>query len=247
MILSALTGTEWVGAGLIAAATITGALMGRWSARYSAVSLAAVAGLLLVVVFGDLIPDIADDLGGFGPGWGIAAVAGCASFAAAGFVLRRGCVCGAPAGGGAAALAIGVHRALEGSALAVTTSVPVIAALVLHAGSEGFAIAPLFGVEQRRRTATWLLVACVSPVVGAAVLGAVHVPENAGPILTALVAGVLARSAVEAGRLAISDQVVPALSQCAPPSIRRSSVGESLVLRADHVLQAPSVPRRRVP
>ncbi|HEY2176477.1 MAG TPA: hypothetical protein VGH85_21925 [Mycobacteriales bacterium] len=218
--LSALSGTEWIGAGLIAAATIVGALMGRWSARYSAISLAAVAGLLLVVVFGDLIPDIADDLRGSGPGWWIAAaLAGCASFAAAGVVLRRGCACGARAGGGAAALAIGVHRALEGSALAVTTSIPVIAALVLHAGSEGFAIAPLFGVEQRRRTATWLLVACVSPVVGAAVLGALHVPESATPILTALVAGVLARSAVEAGRLAMADEVVPALRQYSPQPI----------------------------
>ena len=125
VMLSALSGTEWIGAGLIAAATIIGALMGRWSARYSAVSLAAVAGLLLVVVFGDLIPDIAEDLRGSGPGWWIAAaLAGCASFAAAGVVLRRGCACGARAGGGAAALAIGVHRALEGSALAVTTSIP---------------------------------------------------------------------------------------------------------------------------
>ncbi len=218
MVLS-LTGAEWFGAGLIAAATVTGAVVGRWSARYSAASLAVVAGLLLVVVFGDLIPDISGDVGGFGAGWLIAAAAGCVSFAAAGVVLRRGCACGAPEGGGAAAaLAIGLHRALEGSALAVTTSIPVIAALVLHAGSEGFALTPLFGAGQRRRTVSWLLVACVSPVLGAAVLGAVRVPESATPILTALVAGVLARSAVEAGRLAMADQVVPALSQCVPTS-----------------------------
>ncbi len=209
-----LTHAAWMGAALIAAATIAGALAGRWSARYAAASLVAVAGLLLLVVFGDLIPDIAHDVGGFGSGSLIAAVAGCASFAAAGLVLRRGCTCGSRAGGGAAAaLAIGVHRALEGSTLAVTASVPVIAALVLHAGSEGFALAPLFGSEQRRRTATWLLVACLSPVIGAAALGAVQVPDSATPVLTAIVAGVLARSAVEAGRLAMADQVAPVLAQ----------------------------------
>jgi hypothetical protein len=43
-----------------------------------------------------------------------------------------------------------------------------------------------------------LLVACVSPAVGAAALGAVSLPAAATPVLMALVAGVLLRSAMAA-------------------------------------------------
>lgn len=197
------------GAALVAAATIGGAVAGRWSARFSSASLAAVAGLLLAVVLGDLVPDIARDAGDIGV-W-LAAAAGVAGFGLAGFALRWGCACEAPpAGGVAAAAAIGVHRALEGSALAITTSVWLIAALVLHAGSEGYALATLTRSAPRARGATLLLIACASPLVGAVALRTIGLPDQAGSIVTAVVAGALARSALAAHRLAVARGAVQA-------------------------------------
>lgn len=192
------------GVSLVAGATTAGALAGRWSARYSAVSLAAVAGLLLAVVLGDLVPDIARDAGDIGI-W-IPAAAGLAGFWLAGFAMRWGCACGSPpAGGVAAAAAIGVHRAVEGSALALTTAVPLVAALVLHASSEGYALAALLRSASRQRVVALLVVACAGPAVGAGTIGAIDLPAQAYPVVTALVAGALARSAVAAYRLAGAD------------------------------------------
>lgn len=215
---STLSGTAWIGVGLIAAATIAGAVLGRWSSRYAGASLAAVGGVLLAVVLGDLVPDIAHDVGGSGPAPWIAMGIGVVSFAATGVVVRRGCACGSPASGGVtAAAAIGVHRALEGSALAVTASIAIVAALVLHAGSEGFALASLLRSQERRRAVIWLLVACASPALGALALGAMRLPDQATPLVTAAVAGALARSAIAACRLAMNDDAAPASAATGQP------------------------------
>ena len=207
-----------VGAALVAASTVGGVLLSRWSARRPVTSSLAVSVVLLVVVLGDLVPDVWRDLAESGtPSWA-AVLASVVGFAATGALVRRGCGCvprpderpqvaGAEvAGGTATAVAIGVHRALEGAVLALVTSVPVVAALVVHAAGEGFALGALLGRDSRRRAAAWLLVACLSPLVGATVIGPVRLPATVTPLVTSLVVGTLLRIAFLALGLAATRQ-----------------------------------------
>ncbi|GAA2054300.1 hypothetical protein GCM10009839_73030 [Catenulispora yoronensis] len=195
----------WLGVALIAAATLMGADLGRRSPRASAVPLAASCGALLAVVVADLGPDVAGDVRETGVGWPAVALVGALGFVAAGVLMKRGCPCEPGlAGGVGTAAALGVHRALEGSALAVAASAPLVLALVVHAASEGFALTALLGAEEHRRRAAvlWLTVACAAPAVGMLAVGSLGLPAKAQPLLTAAVAGVLARTALSAYRIA---------------------------------------------
>jgi zinc transporter ZupT len=197
-----LTGADLAGVALIAAATLAGAWLGRRFARLRTISLACAAVALIAVVAADLVPDIWSDLRETGLPWWIAAAALAAGLAVTDVAVRLGCACGrgagAPAGGRATAVALGVHRALEGAALAIAGSAAVIAALVAHAGSEGFALTALLRGERKARAAVLLGITCVSPAAGAAVLALVHLPESVPPVLTSVVAGVLLRAALAA-------------------------------------------------
>jgi len=146
------------------------------------------------------------DLAESGTPWWAAVLAATAGFGATGALVRRGCACAEVTGGAATAVAIGVHRALEGAVLAVATSVPLVAALVVHAAGEGFALGALLERASRGRAATWLLVACLSPFVGVIVATPARLPETVSPIVTSLVAGALLRSGVLALRLAATRQ-----------------------------------------
>lgn len=143
-----LTTADLAGLALIAAATLVGAWLGRRFTRLRAVSLVCAAVALFAVVGADLAPDIWNDLRETGLPWWIAAAGFAAGLVTTDAVIKRGCACGpgfeAPAGeeaasGRATAVALGVHRALEGTALAIAGSAAVIAALAAHAASEGFA------------------------------------------------------------------------------------------------------------
>src|SRR5260221_394723 len=113
-----------------------------------------------------------------------------------------GCACGTgQAGGRTTSAALGLHRAVEGAALAVAGSVAVIAALVLHAAGEGFALAALLRGERPGRAAALLAITCVSPAAGAAVLSRVPPPAAVAPVLTCLVARGLLRTALAALQL----------------------------------------------
>jgi len=193
-------------AALVAASTIGGVLLSRLSSRRPVVSSVAVSVVLLAVVLGDLVPDVWQDLAESGTPWWAAVLAAAAGFGATGALVRRGCACAEVTGGAATAVAIGVHRALEGAVLAVATSVPLVAALVVHAAGEGFALGALLERASRGRAATWLLVACLSPFVGVIVATPARLPETVSPIVTSLVAGALLRSAVLALRLAATRQ-----------------------------------------
>src|SRR5215475_1466523 len=111
-----LGSAAWVAIELIALATIAGAMLGKRIPQASALPFAAASGLLLAVVLADLIPDVIGELSEGGlPPWS-APVAAVAGFRAAGLVTRYGCPCEpGRAGGIATAIAIGAHRALEGS------------------------------------------------------------------------------------------------------------------------------------
>jgi len=194
-----LTAAALAGVALIAAATLAGAWLGWRSLRLPRLSLACAAMLLLVVVIADLVPDAWNDLSSTGLPWWPAAGALGAGFLATDALVRRGCACGTgQAGGQTTSAALGLHRAVEGAALAVAGSVAVIAALVLHAAGEGFALAALLRGERPGRAAALLAIACVSPAAGAAVLSRVPLPAAVAPVLTCLVAGVLLRTALAA-------------------------------------------------
>jgi hypothetical protein len=205
-----------VGAALVAASTVGGALLSRWSARRPVASSAAVSVVLLAVVLGDLVPDVWHDLGESDTPWWAAVLAAAVGFGATGELVRRGCGC-VPrpdasrdvastevAGGTATAVAIGAHRALEGAVLALVTSVPVVAALVVHAGGEGFAIGTLLGRATRGRAAALLAIACLSPLAGASATAAAQLPATVTPLVTSVVVGALLRSALLALRLAVT-------------------------------------------
>jgi ZIP family zinc transporter len=114
-----------------------------------------------------------------------------------------GCPCEpGRAGGIGAASGLALHRFLEGATLALTASVAVVAALLVHAASEGLALAALLGVQPRRRIAPWIALACLSPVAGAFVTSAVPIPDGIMPLLLAFVGGVLAQAAWVALKLA---------------------------------------------
>lgn len=114
-----------------------------------------------------------------------------------------GSLAGSPAArtgaGWGAAAALAAHRALEGAAVTLAGSAAVIAALVIHAAAEGFALSALLR-SGRRRLALLLLVACVSPLAGALLLSELRVPAAVSVLLTCVIAGVLGRSALTAWR-----------------------------------------------
>lgn len=203
-----LTAADLAGLSLIASATLAGAWLGRRFARLRTISLVCAAVALFAVVGADLAPDIWNDLRETGLPWWIAAVAFAAGLVTTDAVIRRGCACGpgleaqagagATASGRATAIALGVHRALEGAALAIAGSAAVIAALAAHAASEGFALTVLLRGERRGRAAALLTIMCVSPAAGAAALALVHLPESVTPVVTSVVTGALLRTALAA-------------------------------------------------
>jgi ZIP family zinc transporter len=268
-----MTGPASAGVALIAMATLAGAWLAGRASRMRAASLACAAGVLVAVVLADLLPDIWRDLRGAGLPWWAAAIALGAGVAGADGLTRRGCACRSVAGygvaggqaahrdaahggagrGGATATALGVHRALEGAALVLTGSVGVIAALIVHASSEGFAMAALLSAERRRKAVALLAITCLSPAVGAIAVSQVRLPAQTAPILTALVAGVLLRAAATAGQAALAerrlnndictsdaDRVIriPRLVQEWPPSQRHMASRSGIVRCHD-------VPERR--
>src|SRR5260221_5973723 len=156
-----LTAAALAGVALIAAATLAGAWLGWRSLRQPRLSLACAAMLRLVVVSADLGPDAWNDRSSRGLRWWPAAGALGAGFLATDALVRRGCACGTgQAGGRTTSAALGLHRAVEGAALAVAGSVAVIAALGLHAAGEGFALAALLRGERPGRAAATLGINC---------------------------------------------------------------------------------------
>jgi ZIP family zinc transporter len=228
-VLAGNGGHLWVGAGLIATATLLGAAVARSPLARAARVLVVVAGVLLVVVTVDLVPDIVRDLPGSGMPWWGPVLAAASAAAVAGGTMRRGCAC-RPASprGPWTAVAIGIHRALEGATLAVSGSLVLIAALVLHAAGEGFALSALLRGVRRRTAALWLLVGCVSPAVGATALGSGRIPDSVRPVVTAAVAGVLLRIAFSSYRIVTGSGQQPEPHPCT-----RSELTEQVAVRVD--------------
>jgi ZIP family zinc transporter len=186
------------GAGLVAAATVAGAWLARRCPGQRQIWFAAAAGALLIIAGLHLLPDAwagARTARIWPPLVPMAAVA---AFVAAGLATRAGCGCQQhreQASGAGAAVALAIHRFLEGAAIALAGSAVIGLALAAHAFGEGLATGALLGGQPRRRVAGWLALMCLSPVIGAAATDTLPIPAAAEPVLLALAAGVLAQAA----------------------------------------------------
>lgn len=203
--MTALAGAVLGGAGLVAAATVAGAWLVRRRPGQRQSWFAAAAGLLLIIAGLHLLPDAwagAQEAGTWPP---LVPVAAVAAFLAAGAAARGGCACRKRRElvvGTGMAVALAIHRFVEGAAIALTGSAAVALALAAHAFGEGLATGALLSGQPRRRVAGCLALMCVSPVCGAVVADAFPVPEAAEPVLVATVAGVLAQAALVSLRAA---------------------------------------------
>jgi zinc transporter ZupT len=202
-----LSGTELLGASLVAVATIAGAWLARRRPGQRQIWFAAAAGALLIVAGLHLLPDAWAGARAASLWPPLVPVAAVAAFTVAGLATRVGCGCRAhkeQAIGSAAAAALATHRFLEGAAISLSGSAAVAVALAAHAFGEGLATGALLGAQPRRRAAAWVTLMCVSPVVGAAAADAVAVPDAAEPILLAVAAGILVQAAWMSLRTAFS-------------------------------------------
>lgn len=183
---------------LMAVATVVGAWLALRRAGRHEVWLGAAAGALLVIAGLHLLPD-AWSASGAARLWPLAVpVTALASFTVAGLVARKGCVCASGRhhiGGAAGAAGLALHRFLEGTALALTSSLTVTVALAVHALAEGVAVGALLASQSRRRVTGWLTAMCLSPIAGAVTVSAYPLPPAAEPVLLAMAAGVLAQAA----------------------------------------------------
>lgn len=224
---------QYVGLVLIAVGTLAGAwLERRWSHR-SAVLLGAASGALLAVAGADIVPHALEHASEAGvPGWVVLVVV-VAAFALLSAERRTGRAGdrGRLACGGTA-VALVLHRFVEGMTVVLLPTVPVVAALFVHSVSEGLALTAVLEARGRRRLSPWLTAACVSPLVGGWVTEAVEVPEWVHVLLLALVAGVLLRGAVTALTVA---QHRHHTGELAGPSVLLA-LGSAVVVTATAVL-----------
>jgi zinc transporter ZupT len=203
--MTALSGAVLGGVALVAAATVAGAWLVRRRPGQRQSWFAAAAGLLLIIAGLHLLPDAGADAQEAGIWLPLVLTAAVAGFLAAGLAARVGCVCRERrelVAGTGMAVALAIHRFLEGAAIALTGSAAVALALAAHAFGEGLATGALLSGQPRRRVAGWLALMCVSPVFGAIAADAFPVPDVAEPVLVATAAGVLAQAALVSLRAA---------------------------------------------
>ncbi|MET7655907.1 hypothetical protein [Streptomyces sp. NPDC005486] len=224
---------QYLGLVLIAAGTLVGAWSGRrWSHR-STVLLGAASGVLLAVAGADIVPHAVHEADEVGlPRWIVPLiVVGAFALASAGRLLRRRSERGRlPSAGTAVALVL--HRLVEGMTVALLASVPVVAALVVHSVSEGLALTAVLDARGRRRLTPWLAAVCLSPLVGGWITLVAPVPEWVHVVLLAVVAGVLLRGAGTA--LALARRHRAAGEPTGPPVLL--ALGSAAVLTVAAVL-----------
>ncbi|WP_460070476.1 ZIP family metal transporter [Streptomyces sp. YKOK-I1] len=193
---------QYLGLILIAVGTLVGAWLGRrWSHR-STMLLGAASGVLLAVAGADIVPHALHEAEEQGlAGWIVPVVVAASALASAGHSLRRRGEPGRLLGAGTA-VALVLHRLVEGMTVALLASVPVVAALTVHSVSEGLALTAVLDARGRRPLTPWLVAVCVSPLVGGWITLVAPVPEWTHALLLAMVAGVLLRNAGTALALA---------------------------------------------
>ncbi|WP_419993381.1 hypothetical protein [Streptomyces boninensis] len=207
-------GAAWLTAVLMAAASAFGAVIARYGARHAALTLAVASGMMLATDVLDLMPEAwHDGVVARVSGWLVAAsaVAGYLAMLSTtrhgheppaagrtggahtrGLHRRAKRAAGAMTVGLGAAVALTSHRVIEGSAVAVAFSLPVLLALLVGSTSDGLAlVAVLRGTRQR--LAPWLLATCLSPAAGVLIATVHPLPATVLPLALALVAGIVLR------------------------------------------------------
>ncbi|MBO2449803.1 hypothetical protein J4573_22065 [Actinomadura barringtoniae] len=213
----------------VCASTLAGSLMARRGARRMTLWLLITSGLILVVALTEVLPDAwLDALRDRVPTAQIV-VAAALGYAAVSLLTRREHH-GHPLvrlrsrrpggrhapgqhrqvrpatqmmfGGVGTAMALASHRTIESAAVAMTTSSMIVVSLLVHSASEGLTLTALLDTA-RQRLRPWLLLACVSPTVGALVGLVVPLPAHAIPILLAIAAGELVHTALLGLKLAL--------------------------------------------
>jgi ZIP family zinc transporter len=197
----------WAAVALVSVSTLAGAWLARRNSKRLVVWLAIASATMLVIALTDLLPDAWKEAVETGlPLWviGIAVATG---FLVITYFTRKGCghdhgsdsgnrsagrhaagrhrrlkeaVGAALFGGMGTAAALTTHRAIEGMTLAFSASIVVVIALMVHSASEGLALAALLQIA-KQRLAPWLVVSCVSPVVGVVFATVSPLPGRGGP------------------------------------------------------------------
>jgi zinc transporter ZupT len=219
------------GLGLVAVATVLGALLAHRRGGPREVWFGVAAGALLVIALAHLLPDAWSAANDARLPWWLVPQVAVASFAISTAVGRAGCACPADeehAGGTASAAALAAHRFLEGAALALAGVITAVA-LAVHALAEGLAVGTLLRTRPRRMLG-WLAVMCIGPVSGAVAADAIPPLDIATPLLYAVAAGVLAHAARISFRAAFPHRTgrwlltAPTLAACVSTAVTAVAV-----------------------
>ncbi|MCX5167398.1 MULTISPECIES: ZIP family metal transporter [Streptomyces] len=213
----------------MAAATVAGASLAQRSSARAGLVILIASGMMLATCVVDLLPEAWHQTVDAGLSAWVPAITASAGYGAMALFTRHGCGCGGgqavraagaympdsgpelkdAAGvfsvGMGAAAALATHRLVEGSALALAFSLPVLLTLAVGSASDGLALASMLRAS-RQRLLPWLTVACVSPTVGMFVTAVRPLPDVVIPVVLALVAGVILRIAVVGVRLALAQR-----------------------------------------
>ncbi|MGI5224695.1 hypothetical protein [Actinoallomurus sp. CA-142502] len=226
----------WIAVGLVSVSSLAGAWLARRNSTRVVVWLAIASATMLVIAMTDLLPDAWREASETGVPWWAIGIAAAVGFAVITYFTRKGCGCEADSdkaagrhapgrhrrleqavdtalfSGMGTAAALTTHRAIEGATLALTASVVVVIALMVHSASEGLALAALLDMA-KQRLAPWLVVACAAPAVGV-IAATIHpLPGKVVPLLLSMISGVLTRTAIVGLKLAASRQASGRLSR----------------------------------
>ncbi|KAB8189768.1 hypothetical protein FH608_037810 [Nonomuraea phyllanthi] len=210
--------TVWVAVGLVALSTLAGAHLAHRNAARISIWLAVASALMLITALTDVMPDAWREAAATEVPLWVVALAGLTGFAAITYFTRHGCahphqpgqharhapglhrrvkqaVSAAVYGGVGTAVALSLHRMIEGATLVLAASAIVVAALMIHSAGEGLAMTAMLDMASKRR-APWLLLSCASPAAGVVLATVAPLPPQSVPILLGLLTGVLLRTAV---------------------------------------------------
>ncbi|MFI9837602.1 hypothetical protein ACIHFD_11250 [Nonomuraea sp. NPDC051941] len=210
--------TVWAAVGLVALSTLAGAHLAQRKADRISVWLAVASALMLITALTDVMPDAwREAVATHVPVW-LVAVAGLFGYVVITHFTRHGCahqhdvgrrarhapgmhrrveqaVSAAVYGGVGTAVALSLHRMIEGATLVLAASIIVVAALMIHSAGEGVALTAMLDLA-RKPLAPWLALACLSPAAGVVLASVAPLPPQSVPILLGVLTGVLLRTAM---------------------------------------------------
>ncbi|WP_199546269.1 hypothetical protein [Streptomyces sp. N35] len=208
----------WVAVGCCAMATASTVALARRARAQAGLLLLTASALMLAAVLLDLAPEAWRETVLLGvPGWLPPTVA-VASYGVVGLCTRGHGrarpghapgrhrrlteTAGVVSAGLGTAAALGVHRVMEGTTLALILSVPVFLALLVLSVGNGLTLGVMLQ-ESGQGPLPWLALACLGPALGV-LLSVLHpFPEVLLPSALAVVAGIIVRHAVVGLRLAL--------------------------------------------